>query len=161
MWWLDGRPRAQEDFVQKSGFGIPNIGNPYTMKFIDFSISEQICEGNLAGQKYYSAGRQSQAQICRGHSDGQYPSDFVTIVMKNNMMDNQMDQSPWTTATIQSTKCTSVCAWGGGKHLKHSSNEKKHEGKLDESVTMDNSNNSFKTVFFCVCRMWREAFETQ
>ena len=45
--------------MQKSRFGIPSIGNPYTMKLIDFSISEQICEGNLAGQKYYSAERQS------------------------------------------------------------------------------------------------------
>ena len=75
------------------------------------------------------------------------------IVMKRNIMENKMDESPWTTATIQSKKCTSVCAGGEGKQLNHHSNEKKHDGKPDGSITMDNSNNSIKKVYYCVCRM--------
>ena len=64
--------------MQKSRLGIHYIVKTDIMNLIDFPDPEQICEGNLAAQKYYSAERQSRAQICRGHGDGQSPPNFVT-----------------------------------------------------------------------------------
>ena len=46
--------------MQKSRLGIHYIGKTDIMNLIDFPDSEQICEGNLAAQKYYSAERQSR-----------------------------------------------------------------------------------------------------
>ena len=45
--------------MQKPRLEIPYIGKSNIMKIIDFPDSEQICERNFAGQKYYSAERQS------------------------------------------------------------------------------------------------------
>ena len=87
--------------------------------------------------------------------------------MKTDIMENKMDQSPWTKATHQSKLMLLVplCMKEvKEKHLKPNNNENRHDRKPDGSATIEISNTSIQTNASCTSvheRGTGKAFETK
>ena len=75
--------------MQKPRLEIPYIGKSNTMKIIDFPVSEQICEGNLAAQKYYSAERQSRHKFA-GDMATANPTLISSLLLGGDLYPNKI-----------------------------------------------------------------------